>query len=124
MTNAYLAMDKIEAGPYVLQSDNNIILKASNSIKLLPGFKVTSDNNYFYAKAGKPVATKMRIIEIINDQVLLNGTAENSEMINKNNNTISSPLSINKNIPNDLLKQCIIYLIPMMENLLFLTSKD
>jgi hypothetical protein len=51
-TKEYIAMDYIEAGPLVLGSDNNIVLKAENTISLKPGFKITGDNNYFYAKAG------------------------------------------------------------------------
>ena len=48
----YIAMDYIVAGPLVLEENNNIVFKAENSIILKPGFKVTGNNNYFYAKAG------------------------------------------------------------------------
>lgn len=59
ISNEFLAMNEIETeGNVIINSNNNIVYKAEERIILNPGFKVTSTNNYFYAKAGNTCNAK------------------------------------------------------------------
>jgi hypothetical protein len=65
----YIAMNMIDAGPYVLGSNNSIIFKSENNIYLKPGFKVTANNNYFFAKAGSACENKNLNVMLLNSEI-------------------------------------------------------